>query len=38
MGCKISYEEEKNMTSKINNFFFLQIFGILNSVLKPSVA
>jgi hypothetical protein len=33
LGCKISYEEKKNIASKISTF--LQILGTLNSVLKP---
>jgi hypothetical protein len=32
LGCKISYEKEKDMTSKIN--IFLLIFGTLNNVPK----
>jgi hypothetical protein len=33
LGCNISYQEEKDIHSKIKNF--LQILGLLNNTLKP---
>jgi hypothetical protein len=33
LGCLLSYETEKNITSKLSKFF--QITGIINQVLKP---
>jgi len=35
LGRKISYEEERDLTSKISRL--LQIMGILNYVLKPNL-
>jgi hypothetical protein len=35
LGRKISYQEEKDIHSKITNF--LQILGLLNNTLKPNV-
>jgi hypothetical protein len=34
LGCSLSYEREKDVTTKISKF--LQIAGIINQVLKPS--
>jgi hypothetical protein len=34
LGCLLSYETEKDITSKLAKF--LQITGIINQVLKPS--
>jgi hypothetical protein len=33
LGCNISYQEEKDIHSKITKF--LQILGLLNNTLKP---
>jgi len=35
LGYKISYEEEKDITSKTSKF--LQILGIVNNILKPNL-
>jgi hypothetical protein len=35
LGCKISSEEEKDITSEVSTF--LIVLGILNSVLKPNL-
>jgi hypothetical protein len=34
-GCNISYQEEKDIHSKITNF--LQILGLLNNTPKPNL-
>jgi hypothetical protein len=35
LGCNISYQEEKDIYSKITNF--LQILWLLNNTLKPNL-
>jgi hypothetical protein len=35
LGCKISYQEEKDITSKISKI--IQIWGILNNVFKQNL-
>jgi hypothetical protein len=35
LGCNISYQEEKDIHSKITTF--LQILGLLNNALKPNL-
>jgi hypothetical protein len=35
LGCNISYQEEKDVHSKITKF--LQILGLLNNTLKPNL-
>jgi hypothetical protein len=35
LGCYISYQEEKDIHSKITKF--LQILGLLNNTLKPNL-
>jgi hypothetical protein len=35
LGCNISYQEEKDIYSKITKF--LQILGLLNNTLKPNL-
>jgi hypothetical protein len=35
LGCKISYQKEKDIHSKITKF--LQIQGLLNNTLKPNL-
>jgi hypothetical protein len=35
LGCNISYQEEKDIHSKIT--IFLQILGLLNNTLKPNL-
>jgi hypothetical protein len=35
LGCNISYQEEKDIHSKIT--IFLQILGILSNTLKPNL-
>jgi hypothetical protein len=35
LGCNISYQEEKDIHSKITTF--LQILGLLNNTLKPNL-
>jgi hypothetical protein len=36
LGCKISYEEKKNIAKKIS--IFIKIFGILKNVLKLMIS
>jgi hypothetical protein len=36
LSCNISYQEEKDIHTKITNF--LQILGLLNNTLKPNLA
>jgi hypothetical protein len=36
IGCSISYQNEKYITAKIPKF--LQVMGIINRTLKPSLA
>jgi hypothetical protein len=35
LGCKILYEEQRDMTSKLNKY--LKILGNLNNVTKPNL-
>jgi transposase len=35
LGCNISYQEEKDIYSKITKF--VQILGLLNNTLKPNL-
>jgi hypothetical protein len=35
LGCNISYQEERDIHSKITKF--LQILGLLNNTLKPNL-
>jgi hypothetical protein len=35
LGCNISYQDEKDIHSKITKF--LQILGLLNNTLKPDL-